>query len=283
MSGLIRQRGSRRASGGASHWQYFRKSRIACGGSIVPHEALVAHLPTADPEALYILLTQDCDILHHDYDAEPDVELHVARAITEPDGNLFHAKNPRRLQFSIASRTFEIKICERCHAPRVCLVSHVPCDLTLTEDDIRTIIGWTANRYLRSAFPDTFNQRLAAAKRSMKRIEAALKRDGSVITGIFLRVDPPQEIAPEVRYQVIMRLTAREEVFEQPEPETRALELTELIRREFDLIDGIEIVDYALVSEADFSLADLRSTLRWDYDYLSYREGALGDTPPTAI
>lgn len=70
-----------------------------------------------------------------------------------------------------------------------------------------------------------------------------------------------------------MRLTAREDVFEQPEAETRALELTEMIRQEFDRIEEIEIVDYALVSEADFSLADLRATLRWDYDYLSYREG----------
>ena len=155
--------------------------------------------------------------------------------------------------------------------PRGCQVGHIPHEVALTEDDIRTVIRWTANRYLRSAFPDTFNQRLAAAKRSMKRIETALKRDGSVITGIFLRVDPPDKIAPEEQYQVIMRLTAREDVFEQPETETRALELTENIRLEFDRIEGIEIVDYALVSEADFSLADLRAILRWDYDYLSYR------------
>lgn len=158
----------------------------------------------------------------------------------------------------------------------------MPHEMTLTEDDIRTIIRWTANRYLRSAFPDAFNQRLATAKRSMKRIETALKRDGSVITGIFLRVDPPDEIAPEDTYQVIMRLTAREEVFEQPESETRALDLTENIRQEFDGIEGIEIVDDALVSEADFSLADLRATLRWDYDYLSYREGTPDEPTPIA-
>ena len=159
----------------------------------------------------------------------------------------------------------------------------MPRDLNLSEDDTRTIIRWTANRYLRSAFPDTFNERLAAARNSMRRIETALKRDGSVITGIFLRVDPPGDITPRELYQVIMRLTAREEVFEQPEAETRALELTEFIRHEFDRIDGIEIVDYALVSEANFSLADLRVTLRWDYDYLSYREGTLDDTAPPAI
>jgi len=94
----------------------------------------------------------------------------------------------------------------------------------------------------------------------MKGIETALKRDGAVITRIFPRVDPPNEIAPEERCQVTVRLTAREEVLEQQEAESRALERTESIRQKFDRVDGIEIVDYALLSEADFSLADLRAT-----------------------
>lgn len=116
----------------------------------------------------------------------------------------------------------------------------------------------------------------------MRRIEAALKRDGTLITGIFLRVDPPEEIAPEEKYRVIMRLTAREEIFEQPQLETRVFEVTEAIRQEFDSIHGIEIIDYELVSEAEFSVADLRITLRWDYDYLSYRAGTHDDTAPDA-
>lgn len=191
---------------------------------------------------------------------------------------MFHAKNPRRLQFTAANRTYEIRMHERCLAPRGCLLGHVPGEVNLEEDLIRTLIRWTANRYLRSAFPDAFNERLAAAKKPMRKIEAALKRDGSLITGIFLRVDPPEEIAPEALYSVIMRLTAREEVFDQRERASLALELTEAIRREFQRIDGIEIIDYELVSEADFSLADVRATLRWDYDYLSYRAGTLDDT-----
>ena len=52
--------------------------------------------------------------------------------------------------------------------------------------------------------------------------------------------------------------------------------------REFDSIDGIEIVDYELVSEADFSLVDLHATLRWDYDFLSYMAGTNDDTTPDA-
>jgi hypothetical protein len=53
-----------------------------------------------------------------------------------------------------------------------------------------------------------------------------------------------------------------------------------VISREFESIEGIELVDYQLVSEADFSLADMRTLLRWDYDYLSYRAGTPEDTAP---
>jgi hypothetical protein len=242
----------------------------------------VAHLAAVDPEALYILLTQDCDILHHDYDDEPDIELHIARPAAEEDGNLFNAKNPRSLQFTAADRLYEISMHERCRAPRGCLLGHVPRELNLGEDLIRTIIRWTANRYLRSAFPDAFNERLEAARRSMRRIEAALKRDGALITGIFLWVDPSDEITPEEQYRIIMRLTAKEEVLEEPATEAAAMALTETIGQEFEGINGVEIVDYQLISEADFSLADMRTMLRWDYDYLSYRAGTPDDPAPTA-
>lgn len=242
----------------------------------------MAYLAAVDLEALYILLTQDCDILHHDYRDEPDVELHIARPAAEVDGNLLNAKNPRSLQFAVTDRLYEIRMHERCRAPRECLLGHVPQELNLGEDLIRTIIRWTANRYLRSAFPDAFNERLAVARKSMRKIEAALKRDGALITGIFLWVDPPEEIATQEQYRIIMRLTAKEEVLEQTATETRALALTETIRQEFDGIDGVEITDYQLVSEADFSLADMRTMLRWDYDYLSYRAGTPDDMAPAA-
>ncbi len=232
-----------------------------------------------EPEALLILLTQDCDILHDDYEAEPSIELHIARPIAEKNGNLLHAKNPRRLQFTLGQRHYEIKIHEKCIAPRNCLLGHVPLELHLDEIQIRTIVHWTANRYLRSAFPDIFNERLNSAERQMKRIEALLKREGDLVTGIFLRVDPNEDIGPESNYSVILRLTAKTSVMEQPDLATQAIELAELLRQQFARIDGVEIEDYKLVSEADFSLDDLRETPRWDYDYLSLRSG----TPDNAI
>jgi hypothetical protein len=134
----------------------------------------------------------------------------------------------------------------------------------------------------KSVSPQCFPGCLQRALGSCEKIEAALKRDGALITGIFLWVDPPEEIADDQQYRIIMRLTAKEEVFEQAATESRALALTETIRQEFDRINGVEIIDYQPVSEADFSLADMRTMLRWDYDYLSYRAGTPDDTAPAA-
>lgn len=193
---------------------------------------------------------------------------------------MFHAKNPRRLQFAVGQQVYEINIHERRSAPRFCLLGHSPRELILAEDLIRTIVKWTARRYERSAFPDSFNNRLASARGPIRRIESAFKREGNLITGIFLRLNPPDEVGPDEPYEIIVRLTAKEEVFARDELEARALALTETVRREFDAIQGIRIIDYALVSEADFSLADVRETLRWDYDYLSFRAGTPDDTAP---
>jgi len=209
--------------------------------------------------------------LHDDYEAEPNIELHIARPVVKRDGNLFHAKNPRRLQFMLDQLLYEIKIHERCILTRGCLLGRSPLERHLDEILVRTIIFWTANRYTRSALPDAFNERLNSAERQKKTIESLLKRDGDLVTGIYLRVDPQGEIGQEERYRVILRLTARTKVMEDPDSATKAIELTELLRKQFARIDGVEIESYELVSEADFSLDDLRETPRWDYDYLSYR------------
>jgi hypothetical protein len=92
-------------------------------------------LAAVDPAALSILLTQDCDILNHDYRDEPDAELHVAWPAAEVDGNLLNAKNPRSHQFKVTDRLYEIRMLERGRAPRECLLGHVPQELNLDSDD----------------------------------------------------------------------------------------------------------------------------------------------------
>jgi len=72
-------------------------------GTVVPHDLLpFGTLPTSVPtDAKLIVLSHDCDLVNLSYEAEPFVELFVARprAAENRDDLLFNGKNPRKLQF----------------------------------------------------------------------------------------------------------------------------------------------------------------------------------------
>ena len=92
---------------------------------------------------------------------------------------------------------------------------------------------------------------------------AALKRDGELVTNIFLRVDPMDEIGDGEKYRVILRFTALEEVLGQTEAAKRAIELTEFIQREFAAVGG---------SRSRIASWFLRTILAW----LISRDDAMG-------
>jgi len=68
----------------------------------------IPHDPDSGVEAL-ILLSHDCDIVHHDLTREPSAEFITMRRAGAPDGNLTHGKNPRRLHMDRQGRAVEFR------------------------------------------------------------------------------------------------------------------------------------------------------------------------------
>ncbi|HVJ88644.1 MAG TPA: hypothetical protein VM580_02505, partial [Labilithrix sp.] len=75
-------------------------------GSVLPEE-LAARLAAQrftdwcdDDRAL--LLSQDCDVVHVSYDAEPVIELIRAKVVMVADAVVRNGRNPRRLQLEVA-------------------------------------------------------------------------------------------------------------------------------------------------------------------------------------
>jgi hypothetical protein len=66
---------------------------------------------------LLIVVSHDCDIANSSFDAEPYVEIVLARNVTvdKKNGSLFWGRNPRRFQFSTQSEEllYEISIHDR--------------------------------------------------------------------------------------------------------------------------------------------------------------------------
>jgi hypothetical protein len=242
----------------------------------VPEDALSLFTPLGQDDLL-VLISQDCDIVCYSYELEPYVELLTVRRLQpeEKDGGRFHGKNPRRLQFTLlgpeGNQLYEVNIHEKSRIDRKLLETLRPRDdVNLDPDLIRLLARWTAKRYTRSAFPDTFNERCRpAAPKIAKRFKAR----GELLTAVFLRLDTLEELPDETDYRVIMSATALPEDLEDLGTEEEALRLLREVEEALNDCPGIRVVEAELVSEDDFTLTDVRETLRWDYDFLSYREG----------
>jgi len=193
------------------------------------------------------------------------------------DQNFFHGKHPRRLQLRIqhvaAQGLYEIKITERLEVPRRYLseTDEQP-DYALDGRDLPAFRRWLGRRYNRSAMPTEFNERCRPAQQL---IADRLKKRGELITGIFLQIDPPdEELGPDAKYKVFAHLTVAPETAADGKLFDRALLARNAFEAGFAKCEGIEFIDAQIVSEADFSIYDLRRCTRWDLsDYISYKQG----------
>lgn len=237
-------------------------------------------IPVSRPipeDSLFILISQDCDIVHKRYDVEPFVEFLVATRIeaTAKNKGLQWGKHPRRFQFSITQQgsesLFEIDINDRHRAPRQILLPGLPeqrLDATLTE----AIGRWVAKRYTRAAFPDQFNRRTDAARDSLADL---FKKQGDLILSIHIRIEPDDAELPEAEdYRIVLYAICERRTWEDPPLRSDATKLVEQIGIKLADCEGILVDESVLVPEHRFSLEDLRETDRWDYDYLTYRGGS---------
>jgi hypothetical protein len=240
----------------------------------VPPELVSSLQPAPAADALAILISQDCDIVHESYEDEPYVELLFAKPAKERDGNLFHGKNPRRLQFEAqhtsGPQLYCVNINEKTRVDRALLVPGLPSTVALDDDTIDLLASWAAKRYTRAALPTEFNERCRA---STQRIYKKLKAHGHLITGFLLQMNSYDELPKDSIYRVTLIGTCLPTTLQDRDQEQIAVSLLDAVHRELDRCEGIEVEDARLLSEEKVSLHDLRYMLPWDFDHVSYRSG----------
>ncbi len=227
-----------------------------------------------------ILLSQDCDVVHGSYDVEPSVELIRAKVSAVKDAVVRYGRNPRKLQLESGPDAFlNLSVHDRWSVPRSELETHPPePTLSVQAESLHVLVEWVAKRYTRPAFPDAFNDRRAGATR---KIEKELKKNGTLITGLFLLISPNEECADDEVYEVALRVTAAKTTLATKSIEAELARTTRQIADALGACDGIEVVDHAVVSEAAFTLDDLQYFQRWDWDYRSHSGEPGGGIAPS--
>jgi len=244
----------------------------------------LAELISVDIEqgAHLLVVSQDCDIVHHNSEAEPIVEVLLAEPLQDkPSGSFTYGKNPRRLQIPIivdgSSQYFECAAKHRYFINRQVLADCPPDSRIQVEDaTLQLIRSWLAARYTRTAFPDAFNLRIAGALSSQARM---LKSRGSDLSGIYIAVTPWDELNEGESYRVELYATMEIDAWENTDARQEMASLVDDLALAINHCEGIDVENHEIRSEEDISLADIRVLRRWDYDYLSYRESPEGVLP----
>jgi hypothetical protein len=169
------------------------------------------------------------------------------------------------------SDMYEVQAISRISMPRETLAEYDP-DPTLTLDDAtaRTLPQWLAKRYVRTALPDAFNERIRSAQ---TKIRDALKKDGDLVEAIFLTVLPNDELAESESYSLLVRIVAHEANLLSPTADARLQNLADRMTVLFRNCESVTLVDdCAVVSDEEFTFADMSRGFEWDvYDDLTYR------------
>lgn len=228
------------------------------------------------PDTRLLIISHDCDIVNPSYDAEPFIEVLVARPREEGafDGCLSKGKNPRKIQFRMeepeSSKLYEINVHEKYSLDRQILEKGSPdSTIKIAPDDVRVIARWAARRYHRPALPSTFIERVSPAR---KKILKKLEKDGGDISDVLLGFETLQELPSNQPYRVLLRLVLDPEACNEDSREQRALGVVGELRKLIAQCAGIEVYDADIVSSAEITVHEYTHLKRWDVEYLSPAE-----------
>jgi hypothetical protein len=210
------------------------------------------------------------------------VEVIVGRQVDTANGNLTHAKNPRRLHLPAiragAEIWVELTAVTRKTISNLELAGHLPKAMISITPALQY---WLAARYRRSAFPDAFNKHLSDT-RLADRIARILEPFGASIIAIFFDVDEgierehesdedPFTLSIDLLYSTEIDPTTSEAAARQA-----AEAITHAFRdRCFDAKTNrwraIELVDCAPISDEALTYSMSLRLRRWNADHISLR------------
>lgn len=230
---------------------------------------------------LAIAISHDCDIANDNLSAEPYVEFILGRIREKADGNCTYGKNPRKLhlEYTNAGKPVFIELIasEKRQVSKDLLESVHPDHTYEIAGSLQILQSWLAARYRRHALPNSLVERLRPV---FIFIEKEGKKNSSGILSFRLSYDPQEELSPNEPYELwlsIVYVTDKEEYCSMAE------EIAQKLNAKFpDLLNEtkdngpVDLRQCEAVSETEFTLRDMRDTVEYHAEHLSYRSDPPG-------
>jgi len=257
-------------------------------GSIISSESL-----TDLPEELsncphFLILSQTCDVLSHNLNSEPTVELLPLKLLPKqkPDKNLANTYNPRRIQFQISiegnEKWVESSIKDILLYPREKLEHFAPkASVEISPSRLRDLCIWRAARYLRPAFPETFEDALKTkfvSKNSEEKIvfaefQALVAEHHALLGDLMITLEPEGELADGDFYTVKIIILMKPQLYAVPSNLATVKQVAKDIKTLLKKVDAFDSdsLSCEIFSTAQFTLEQASHYTDWSrYDYLSF-------------
>ena len=227
-----------------------------------------------------IIISHDCD-LTQSVEVEPDVEVIVAEEIQELRGNNTHAKNSRRLDLSVCDgkRLLSLDATSKKFVKKTALFAEQDGpELRMLSKERPTLQRWLSLRYRRSAFSDSFNDRLqrTGVKDKLNRI---LKSSSEYLRVVYFDVDDGQnfELPDDQVHELLIiivyatdRDPAKAEAVANDAAKRIRTAITDACIKGSELKD-IELLDVEVVSDQAITYADSLVLRAWDAEHHSLK------------
>lgn len=217
-----------------------------------------------------------CDIANTDLSAEPFVEFILGRIREKADGNCTYGKNPRKLHLkyiNAGSPVFiELLASEKSQVSKGFLESVHPDPNYEIVGSRQVLQSWLAARYRRHALPNSLVDRL---KPALDFLEKAGKKNSTGILSFRLSYNPQEELSVHEPYELwlsIVYVTDQEEYSSMAEKVAQQLQdsFSDLLK-ETEKHGHVDLRQCEAVSETEFTLRDVRDTVEYHAEHLSYR------------
>jgi len=234
------------------------------GACLLVDESTVVHTVTQCmqeqlPVGVYIVLSQDCDVLNFSLEKEPVVELIAVKQIQQCNPELNTGKNPRRLHLDTNTNELFLEASpnNRYFISRAYLEFSSQSSIKITSRSLKILINWIAKRYKRPGFPDAFNRRIDS--RLIKKIKRVLSNEAIDTLGLFIRLNSEKELPENQAYKLILKLVVPKDVYENEASLANIQEGFDQILNSLETVKGITILEGSCVqSEDDITLYRVR-------------------------
>jgi len=229
--------------------------------------------------AFYMVLSHPCSLLNENLESEPTLEYIVCHPIEKIDGNASFGKNPRVLHIDIDGNNLEVKQKDRGFICKSLIDEEAPTIPSLPIAKESLITRWMANRYITTALPDEFEERLGKQKDKLSK--AFNNEVGRACKSVYINLNEfIHDLSQDEDYKCILVFTLNAEDYEAyfDEEENEKTTFNDFLKRIsviFNTVDGITLSKVTFVSEKSFTVHQMESgqLKRWQFDYISMAKG----------